>query len=35
MVRGFQLPRQMNEFYYLCGVETPHSYLYLDGRTRG
>ena len=34
MVRGFQLPRQTNEFYYLCGVETPHSYLYLDGRTR-
>jgi Xaa-Pro aminopeptidase len=34
MVRGFSLPRQTNEFYYLCGVETPHSYLYLDGRTR-
>jgi Xaa-Pro aminopeptidase len=34
MVRGFQLPRQVNEFYYLCGVETPHSYLYLDGRTK-
>ena len=34
MVRGFVLPRQANEFYYLCGVETPHSYLLLDGRTR-
>jgi Xaa-Pro aminopeptidase len=34
MVRGFALPRQTNEFYYLCGVETPHAYLYLDGRTR-
>ena len=34
MVRGFVLPRQANELYYLCGVETPHSYLLLDGRTR-
>jgi len=34
VVRGFVLPRQTNEFYYLCGVETPHSYLFLDGRTR-
>ncbi len=31
---GFILPRQSNEFYYLCGIETPHSYLLLDGRTR-
>lgn len=31
---GFQYPRQSNEFYYLCGVETPGSYLLLDGRTR-
>ena len=31
---GFSYPRQTNEFYYLCGVETPHSYLLLDGRTR-
>jgi Xaa-Pro aminopeptidase len=31
---GFQLFRQSNEFYYLCGVETPHSYLLLDGRSR-
>jgi Xaa-Pro aminopeptidase len=34
MVRGFVLPRQSNDFYYLCGVETPHAYLLLDGRGR-
>lgn len=33
-VRGFVVPRQTNEFYYLSGVETPHSYLLLDGRSR-
>ncbi|MFH0990612.1 MAG: aminopeptidase P N-terminal domain-containing protein [bacterium] len=33
-VRGFVLPRQTNEFYYLCGIESPNSYLLLDGRTR-
>ena len=27
-------PRQNNEFYYLCGVETPGAYIMLDGRTR-
>src|SRR5262249_26247315 len=27
-------PRQNNEFYYLCGIETPHAYLILDGKTR-
>jgi Xaa-Pro aminopeptidase len=31
---GFTVPRQTNNFYYLCGVETPGSYLLLDGRTR-
>src|SRR5262249_833638 len=31
---GFVMPRQTNEFYYLCGLETPHSYLLLDGRNR-
>jgi Xaa-Pro aminopeptidase len=31
---GFQLPRQTNEFYHLCGVETPGAYLLLDGRAR-
>ena len=24
---GFLLPRQSNEFYHLCGIETPNSYL--------
>ena len=33
-VNGFILPRQTNEFYYLCGVETPHSYIVLDGKTK-
>ncbi len=33
-VNGFKIFRQSNEFYYLCGLETPHSYLLLDGRTR-
>lgn len=31
---GFGVFRQANDFYYLTGVETPHSYLLLDGRTR-
>ena len=31
---GFVFPRQANEFYYLCGIETPGSYILLDGRTR-
>ena len=26
--------RQSNQFYYLCGIETPHSYLLLDGSNR-
>ncbi|HSB62466.1 MAG TPA: Xaa-Pro peptidase family protein [Vicinamibacteria bacterium] len=34
LTNGFQLPRQSNSFYYLCGVETPGAYLRLDGRTR-
>lgn len=34
LARGFTMPRQSNEFYYLCGIETPHSYILLDGRTR-
>ena len=25
--------RQNNDFYYLCGVEVPHAYLYLDGES--
>src|SRR5215475_292466 len=31
---GFIFPRQSNDFYYLSGIETPGSYLLLDGRTR-
>ena len=34
LTRGFALPRQSNEFYYLSGIETPGAYLVLDGRTR-
>ena len=33
-VGGVLFPRQFNEFYYLCGVETPGSYILLDGRSR-
>src|SRR5262245_47177233 len=31
---GYTRFRQTNEFYYLCGIETPHAYLLLDGATR-
>jgi len=34
LTNGYQLPRQHNSFYYLSGIETPGSYLLLDGRTR-
>ena len=34
LTNGFSMPRQSNEFYYLCGIETPHSYLLLDGRSK-
>ena len=34
LTNGYQLPRQSNSFYYLCGIETPGAYLLLDGRTR-
>ena len=27
---GLKLFRQTNDFYYLCGVESPHAYLLLD-----
>ena len=29
---GHTLFRQTNDFYYLCGVETPQAYLLIDGR---
>jgi Xaa-Pro aminopeptidase len=31
---GYLYYRQTDAFYYLCGVENPHSYLLLDGRNR-
>jgi Xaa-Pro aminopeptidase len=31
---GYVRFRQTNEFYYLCGIESPHAYLLLDGRQR-
>jgi Xaa-Pro aminopeptidase len=34
LTNGYTMPRQHNNFYYLCGIETPGSYLLLDGRTR-
>ncbi|CAA9399778.1 MAG: Xaa-Pro aminopeptidase [uncultured Phycisphaerae bacterium] len=30
---AFDLFRQANEFYYLCGVEAPHAYLLVEGGT--
>jgi Xaa-Pro aminopeptidase len=30
---AFDLFRQDNDFFYLSGVETPHAYLTIDGRT--
>lgn len=31
--RGYVKFRQTNEFYYLCGLESPHAYLVIDGAT--
>jgi len=31
---GYIRFRQTNEFYYLCGIESPHAYLLLDGSQR-
>jgi Xaa-Pro aminopeptidase len=31
---GYTRFRQSNEFYYLCGIETPHAYILLDGKTK-
>ena len=33
-VQGFRVFRQSNEFYYLTGLEVPHSYLLMDGRNK-
>ena len=32
--QGLGACRQYNEFYYLCGVETPHAYLVVNGKSR-
>jgi len=32
--RGYTRFRQSNEFYYLTGIEVPHAYLLMDGRSR-
>jgi len=29
--KGAEVFRQYNEFYYFCGVEIPHAYLFVDG----
>ena len=31
---AFDLFRQHNDFYYLCGVEVPHAYLLIDAKAR-
>lgn len=31
---GYLRFRQHNDFYYLCGIETPHAYLLIDGASR-
>ncbi|MCG3162704.1 MAG: Xaa-Pro aminopeptidase [Acidobacteria bacterium] len=31
---GYTRFRQSNEFYYLCGIESPHAYLLLDGAAK-
>jgi Xaa-Pro aminopeptidase len=33
-VKGFNVFRQSNTFYYLCGLEVPHAYLLLDGASK-
>ena len=33
-VPGFSVFRQSNSFYYLCGLETAHSYLLLNGKNK-
>ncbi|WP_405610674.1 aminopeptidase P N-terminal domain-containing protein [Polaribacter sp. Asnod1-A03] len=33
-IPGFSVFRQTNTFYYLCGLETSHSYLLLNGKTK-
>src|SRR5688572_14297633 len=30
---AFEVFRQYNDFYYLCGVEVPHAYLLIEGQS--
>lgn len=32
--QGYTRFRQSNEFYYLCGIESPHAYLLIDGASQ-
>ncbi|MEX1139914.1 MAG: Xaa-Pro peptidase family protein [Bacteroidota bacterium] len=32
--QGYTRFRQSNEFYYLCGIESPHAYLLIDGASK-
>jgi len=32
--QGYTRFRQSNEFYYLCGIESPHAYLLIDGAVK-
>ncbi len=32
--QGYVRFRQWNEFYYLCGIESPHAYLLMDGNSK-
>lgn len=32
--QGYTRFRQSNEFYYLCGIESPHAYLLIDGGSK-
>ena len=33
-ITGFKVFRQTNTFYYLCGLESEHAYLLLNGKTK-
>ena len=33
-IKGFKVFRQTNTFYYLCGLESEHAYLLLNGKTK-
>lgn len=33
-IAGFSVFRQCNDFYYLCGIESAHAYLLLNGKSK-